>query len=406
MERPSFSQAVRRAARPVVRPLIDPFFRRVEGRVGPVDHRLAEAEARLAEMTSGETADGAVDRVGRMERELSRLAPAAGVADNLPYLLNAISTQNATARLLRRELDELREQLGDRGGETIAAAVDRRLRDAIEPQLAELVDAKVREALGTHLAAASTESAARLDTLQVNLDAALRQIEWIGQRVEFVRLELMYTLRYEGGREPASRDAAARPSEPVDPTTLPCPLRLNVGAGHIPREGYVNVDGRNLPGIDIVADARSIPLPGGCVAELRSEHLVEHFPEAELRRVVLPHWRELLEPGGTVSIVVPDAESMLAAHAAGEMSFDDLSRVTYGDQEYDGDFHFAMYSPARLEEALEQAGFEGAECIARGRRNGACLEMEIVARAPRAAVRGLRAVGREHGADLTADKAR
>ena len=48
---------------------------------------------------------------------------------------------------------------------------------------------------------------------------------------------------------------------------------------------------------------------------------------------------------------------MLTEHAAGRMSFDDLREVTFGGQEYDGDFHFNMFSRAAICGLLEKAGF-------------------------------------------------
>lgn len=37
-------------------------------------------------------------------------------------------------------------------------------------------------------------------------------------------------------------------------------IRLNLGCGHIPVKGYINVDARDLPGVDVVADISSLPL--------------------------------------------------------------------------------------------------------------------------------------------------
>lgn len=323
----SFKRAVRRAARPVVHPLIEPFFRRVEGRVGPVDHRLAEAEARISALAGDAIVEeGPVDRITRMERELAALRPAAAIADHLPALLNAISTQNATARLLRRELDELQAR--------VAALA----------------------------AGAPSADPAALAASERRAEDAARQLERLEQRIEHVRLDLL--ARTREGQAGTGDDAM------VDAAALPRPLRLNLGAGERPLAGYVNVDACSLPGIDLVADARALPLPPASVAEIRSSHLVDAFSEDELRHVVLPHWRALLEPGGAVVLVVPDADAMRQADA--------------DDCDADGCAH----RPELLEEAVADAGFADAEWRARGRRNGATLEMELVAHAPDAVAVG------------------
>ena len=156
-------------------------------------------------------------------------------------------------------------------------------------------------------------------------------------------------------------------------------LRINVGAGHITRDDYLNVDSRELPGIDIVADVRQLPFQPEQLKELYSAHLLEHFPVEELRRVILPRWVSLLEDGGKLVSVVPDVETMVSERAAGRIPFDEFVEVMYGGQEYPGDFHFSGFSKETLTRLLEDAGLEDVKVIEEGRRNGACYEMEIEA---------------------------
>ena len=49
----------------------------------------------------------------------------------------------------------------------------------------------------------------------------------------------------------------------------------------------------------------------GTLRELRSSHLLEHFPQEELRRRLLPYWFSLLAPGGRFTAIVPDGEAMV-----------------------------------------------------------------------------------------------
>jgi hypothetical protein len=89
-----------------------------------------------------------------------------------------------------------------------------------------------------------------------------------------------------------------------------------------------------------------------------------------------------LRPGGTLRAVVPDATSMMEAWSAGAISFDDLREVTFGGQDYEGDFHLTMFSVDSLTGLLQRAGLGEVEVVATGRVNGMCLEMEVVARKP------------------------
>jgi predicted SAM-dependent methyltransferase len=207
-----------------------------------------------------------------------------------------------------------------------------------------------------------------------------------GARIEFVRREILLEQRYAAASPsplPAPTDAGQTVSTRVineeKVRRMRGNLRLNVGAGHIVRPGYLNVDTRELPGIDIVADVRELPFDEAGVAEIYSSHVLEHFPVEELRRVVLPRWVSLLQDGGKLVAVVPDVETMIAERAAGRMSFEDFVLVMYGGQEYEGDFHFSGFSKEILTHLLEETGLEDVKVIEEGRRNDICYEMEIEA---------------------------
>ncbi len=178
--------------------------------------------------------------------------------------------------------------------------------------------------------------------------------------------------------------AAQQPAQILSPEKLAearrtGELRVNIGCGHIALDGYVNVDKRNLPGVDIVADAGGLPFEPQSVVEIFSTHVLEHFPEEQLRRALLPHWYSLLAPQGIFRAIVPDGEAMLAHSAAGEYPFDDFREVLYGAQEYDGDYHYNLFTPASLAKLLNEAGFHNIEIPVHGRRNGKCYEFEIKA---------------------------
>ncbi|MDQ3980382.1 MAG: hypothetical protein M3314_12640 [Actinomycetota bacterium] len=247
---------------------------------------------------------------------------------HLPVLLDAISAQNANARELARRMERLERQTWD--------------------TLSDLTETSRKQ--------------------------------W--ERIETIRTEVMYELRYGGQSNVLQAEIEPKVLNPEKLAEQGDEIRLNLGAGHIPREGYLNVDARPLDGVDIVADISSLPFEPGSVREIHSEHLLEHFPEEALRRRFLPYWVSLLKPGGTFSAVTPDAGAMLDEYAAGRFSFEDLRLVTFGGQEYDGDFHFTMFTTDRLSTLLREAGLTDVTVKACGRRNGACLEMELEARRP------------------------
>lgn len=199
-------------------------------------------------------------------------------------------------------------------------------------------------------------------------------------RIEFIREELLFEMRVKNDD---FKDKSERTIEKKiisdEKYRIQGLRKINIGCGHIQPEGYINVDARALPGVDVTCEASDLPFDDECLEEIFSSHLVEHFTEFELLRKILPHWRSKLKVGGALRIVLPDAVSMINDFSNGEMSFDDLRKVTFGAQDYEGDFHYNMYSFSSLTEMLTKAGFTEVALIENNRKNGLCREMEIVA---------------------------
>lgn len=209
------------------------------------------------------------------------------------------------------------------------------------------------------------------------------QIDIYRERLEFVRLEILEN-------STSSIQKTQFQNEKIKPEIINSEkyntfldtgnVLVNIGCGHKPIAKYLNVDRRNLPGVDIVAEAIDLPFASGTVSEIYTAHLVEHFSLATLKRTVFPYWLGMLSPQGILKVIVPDMPAMISAYATGEMSFSDLSEVTFGAQDYDDDFHFAMFSPQSLQNILVSCGFKYTEIIDGNRVNGKCREMEIWAR--------------------------
>ena len=71
------------------------------------------------------------------------------------------------------------------------------------------------------------------------------------------------------------------------------PRRLNVGAGSRPVAGFINLDLRPRPGIDLIADVRRLPFRRHSIDEVQAIALLEHFDDPyqvldELHRVITP----------------------------------------------------------------------------------------------------------------------
>jgi predicted SAM-dependent methyltransferase len=81
---------------------------------------------------------------------------------------------------------------------------------------------------------------------------------------------------------------------------------LELGCGPNPKKGFVNLDYRWRPGVDVVWDLlKPLPFPRNRFKGIFTEHCLEHFDLQQLEEIVFEIHR-ILMPGGTVRIVVPD----------------------------------------------------------------------------------------------------
>jgi predicted SAM-dependent methyltransferase len=322
-------------AKTLAKRLASPFTKRVYGRI---DFRVAEIRRDF------DAVPALIDsRTSELEAQIEAFNR------YLPTVINTIASQNAASRATQRQLQLCQTQL---------------------------------QSCNTQLESCQT----RLEALQVGVEGHAATIVETRARIEYVRKEIMLEQRYGRAADPTSAPSgedgnlvAPRVMNEQKVRAMEGNLRVNVGAGHITRDDYLNVDSRELPGIDIVADVRQLPFQPEQLKELYSAHLLEHFPVEELRRVILPRWVSLLKDGGKLVSVVPDVETMVSERAARRMPFDDFVEVMYGGQEYAGDFHFSGFSKETLTRLLEDVGLEDVKVVEEGRRNGACYEMEIEA---------------------------
>ncbi|NJR52012.1 MAG: glycosyltransferase [Leptolyngbyaceae cyanobacterium CSU_1_3] len=155
-------------------------------------------------------------------------------------------------------------------------------------------------------------------------------------------------------------------------------LRLNLGCGTDIISDYINIDGRTLPGIDVVADLNCLPFEHNTISEIYASHVVEHMPEFELKNHILPYWYSLLKSRGKLVIICPDAEHMVLEYSKGNFSWDSLRKITYGAQDFSGNFHYNMFTSESLSRIISNCGFQEIVCT-RARLVNGFYEMEVCA---------------------------
>jgi SAM-dependent methyltransferase len=135
---------------------------------------------------------------------------------------------------------------------------------------------------------------------------------------------------------------------------MPAPLatapRLNLGCGTDIRPGYINLDIAALPGVDVVHDLGTLPLPfpDEMFEEINCKDILEHLDFIPVVREI----HRILRPGGRVIIEAPHFTSPAVwidpthktAFSADTFAFfvADSSRAYYFD------FHFTAVVDRRI----------------------------------------------------------
>lgn len=88
-------------------------------------------------------------------------------------------------------------------------------------------------------------------------------------------------------------------------------MKLNIGSGYEPHEGYLNIDvNPNAPGVDVIGPAFPLDFPDGSVDEVRATNILEHLPYRDTERA-LTEWARVLVADGLLYLIVPDAGEVM-----------------------------------------------------------------------------------------------
>lgn len=82
-------------------------------------------------------------------------------------------------------------------------------------------------------------------------------------------------------------------------------MRLDIGGGTVPREGWVNLDPVHGEGDMRRRVEEGIPLPDDSVEEALASHAMEHIAAGHDRIAAMNEVWRVLKPGGTFLIIVP-----------------------------------------------------------------------------------------------------
>ncbi|HUI30975.1 MAG TPA: methyltransferase domain-containing protein [Candidatus Acidoferrales bacterium] len=103
-------------------------------------------------------------------------------------------------------------------------------------------------------------------------------------------------------------------------------LLVNLGCGPQGRPGWINVDAVPGANVNCVYDCRkSLPFQDGSARGIFAEHFFEHLDYQDEVPHFLAECRRVLQPGGVIRIIVPDAGAYLRAYCRGD--WDELQKM-------------------------------------------------------------------------------
>jgi hypothetical protein len=138
-------------------------------------------------------------------------------------------------------------------------------------------------------------------------------------------------------------------------------VRLNLGCGPFPLDGFINVDQFEHVEPDLLCDVLDLPYKPGTVDEIYAGHLLEHF-HFEDGKKALAYWFSLLKPGGKIAVTVPDYDFLVKKYCENPnpdalIEFNNLF-IYSGVQPSP---HLFAYSADLLERVMKESGFINVE---------------------------------------------
>jgi predicted SAM-dependent methyltransferase len=144
-------------------------------------------------------------------------------------------------------------------------------------------------------------------------------------------------------------------------------IKLHLGCGSVKISGYINIDLRKTPAVDLIADVFKLPFKEKTVDEIATFHLIEHFNELEGRHL-LEYWFKLLKPGGKLVLECPNIVGMVKKFVEAYEKTG-IIRPGYlysthskkGREDFINDDHKWGYDQKSIRKLLESIGFRSVQ---------------------------------------------
>lgn len=143
-------------------------------------------------------------------------------------------------------------------------------------------------------------------------------------------------------------------------------MRVEIGGGPSPMrpnwEQFDANDWSSRTGLQyVLGDIRDLPYPDKSVESIFASNVLEHVSFLDTHKTLV-EWLRVLQPDGTLEIVVPDLIGIVRDYFSGKNSWVDFVERVYGSQTYDLDLHRAGFTLESMPSILTSAGFCVIEC--------------------------------------------
>lgn len=149
--------------------------------------------------------------------------------------------------------------------------------------------------------------------------------------------------------------------KPVYPKASDGGLKIHLGAGPINIQSWVSIDARQAPHIHLQSEGFALNEFADCaISEIYMCHVLEHFSFEEAK-TVLNTLRKKLKVGGVLRLSVPDFDQLIAIYHSSGNDLEPIKSALMGGQDYEYNFHKAVFNKALLSNLLISCGFNGVQ---------------------------------------------
>lgn len=142
-------------------------------------------------------------------------------------------------------------------------------------------------------------------------------------------------------------------------------MKLNLGSGISPREGFVNIDFKECKGVDLIYDLNEpLPYNEGDIEHIFASHIIEHFWWDKVYGRI-QDWYRVLKNGGTCDIWTVDFDILIYhyIHSNDDNFLETMKAINWRifSDARKGYAHHALFNERLLKYFMLKAGFKTVE---------------------------------------------